>query len=197
MKTFFLIVFFCFVFGLYPRILGKSRFFSDFAMETLFFLVFTQESVKFCTCFSMKTFVFWSSLTNSREQIFCAPLKNCLCPPPHPPVTLLWRRACHTLGPQPLKSSSCRDPTEKYINFLFFWSSPTNLRTKSVLKEDNIGFGAKYLPDWCCIPNASGLGCVSIPSKVLCPPKHTILAPGLLLYCFTCSARTIMWSVTT
>ena len=33
---------------------------------------------------------------------------------------------------------------------------------------------------------------ISFPQKFLCPPKHTILAPGLLLHCFTCSEQTIL-----
>ena len=54
---------------------------------------------------------------------------------------------------------------------LFLWSLPPNLRTKSVLKEDNLGFGAKYSPDGFRIPNASGPGCVNVSRKVFLPLK--------------------------
>ena len=36
-------------------------------------------------------------------------------------------------------------------------------------EDDNIGFGAKYLPDCWGISKASGLSCVSVPPKVFCP----------------------------
>ena len=61
--------------------------------------------------------------------------------------------------------------------FYFFWSSPPNLRAKSIPKEYNIGLGAKYSPDCCSIPNSSGLGCVNVPPKVFAPlpPRNTLL----------------------
>ena len=43
-----------------PEFVSKNRSFADSAVKTFFF-------------------VFWSSLTNSREQSFCAPPKNYLC----------------------------------------------------------------------------------------------------------------------
>ena len=58
----------------------------------------------------------------------------------------------------------------KTFFYFLFWSSPPNLRAKSIPKEDNIGFGAKYSPDCCGIPKASGLGCVSVLQKVFLPP---------------------------
>ena len=67
-----------------------------------------------------------------------------------------------------------------YFNF-FFWSSPPNLRTKFVLKEDNVRFRAKYSSNCCCIPNTSRLGCVSFPQTFLSAPKYTTLTLDLLL----------------
>ena len=83
-------------------------------------------------------------------------------------------------------------------DLFIFLSSPPNLRAKSIPKEYNIEFGAKYSPDCWGILKASGLGCVSIPPKVFLPPppKPTTLATDLLLYCSTCSARTILWYAT-
>ena len=64
--------------------------------------------------------------------------------------------------------------------FLFVWSSPPNLRAKSIPKKDNTGFGAKYSPDRCRIPNSSGLGCVSVPSpKFLCPPPPNTISSSV------------------
>ena len=74
------------------------------------------------------------------------------------------------------RDQAAKDFATKTV-FYFFWSSPPNLRAKSIPKEDNIGFEAKYSPDCCLISNASGFGCASVPQKFLCLPKHTTLAP--------------------
>ena len=52
------------------------------------------------------------------------------------------------------------------------------MRAKSVLKEDSIKFKAKYSPDCCRIPNASGLSCVSVPPKVFVPPETPYSGAG-------------------
>ena len=58
--------------------------------------------------------------------------------------------------------------------FLFFWSSPPNMRANFVQKKNNIGFGAKCSPDRCLIPNSTGRRCVSVSSpKFLCPSPQT------------------------
>ena len=62
--------------------------------------------------------------------------------------------------------------------FYFFWSTPPNLRTKSVLKVDNIGFGANYSPVCCRISNT--YGCVSVrllkrTPKIFRAPRNTLL----------------------
>ena len=70
---------FCLVFT--SEFVGKNRFFLGFVTKT--FLVFTSKSLKFRAYFAMKMFVFWSSMSILRENSFCAPPKNCLCPPSH------------------------------------------------------------------------------------------------------------------
>ena len=47
-----------------PELVNKNRSFADSAVKTFFLFL-------------------WSSLTNSREQSFCAPQKNYLCLPSH------------------------------------------------------------------------------------------------------------------
>ena len=80
--------------------------------------------------------------------------------------------------------------------FFIFWSSPPNLRAKSIPKKDNTGFGAKYLPDRCRIPNSSGFGCVSIPPpKFLCPLPQTHYSgsmPGTILFYSQCTIYTVV-----
>ena len=70
--------------------------------------------------------------------------------------------------------------------FLFFRSSTPNLRAKSIPKKDNTGFGAKYSPDRCRIPNSSGLGCVSVPPPSFCAPlpqtHYSGSVPGTVLF---------------
>ena len=66
------------------------------------------------------------------------------------------------------------------------------MRAKSIPKEHSIGFGAKYLPDCCRIPNSSGLGCVSVPPKVFVPPETLYSGAGpattlLYLQCTNCT----------
>ena len=47
---------------------------------------------------------------------------------------------------------------------------------RSIPKKDNLGFGAKYSPDRCRIPNSSGFGCVNVPRPSFCaPPLNTLL----------------------
>ena len=48
------------------RIREQELFFCRFLMKT-FFLVFTTEFLKICAYFAMKTFVLWSTLSNSKE----------------------------------------------------------------------------------------------------------------------------------
>ena len=67
--------------------------------------------------------------------------------------------------------------------FFFFWSSPPNLRAKSIPKEDNKRFGAKYSPDCRGIPKAHGLGCVNVPPKVFLPPPRNPLRWLQACYC--------------
>ena len=78
--------------------------------------------------------------------------------------------------------------------FYFFWSSPPNLRAKSIPKEDNIVFGAKYSPDCCRIANASGLGCVSVPPKVFVPPETHFSGSGpvIILFYLQCTNYTVV-----
>ena len=116
MKIFFLVVFFL-VF--IPELLGKNRFYCRFRGGAPFFLVFTLKSVEFCACFAMKTFVFWSSSSNSRKQSFWVPPRIVLCPPPPPPPPQLRYFGA---GPVTLSALnhwnnfSCRDPTGKFFN---------------------------------------------------------------------------------
>ena len=78
----------------------------------------------------------------------------------------------------------------------FFWSSPPNLRAKSTPKKDNTGFGAKYSPDRCRIPNLYGLGCVSAPPpKFLCPLPQTRYSgsvPRTALFYSQCTIYTVV-----
>ena len=79
--------------------------------------------------------------------------------------------------------------------FLFFWSSPPNLRAKSMQKKDNIGFGAKYSPDRCRIPNSSGLGCATCPLLSFCAPPQTHYSgsvPGTILFYSQCTINTVV-----
>ena len=41
-----------------------------------------------------------------------------------------------------------------------------------------MGFGAKYSPECCRIPNASGPGCVSVLPKVFVPPETLYSGTG-------------------
>ena len=72
--------------------------------------------------------------------------------------------------------------------FFIFWSSPSNLRAKSVLKQNDMKFGAKYSPDCCRIPNASDPRCVCVPSKVFVPPEthYSGAAPVTILFYLQC-----------
>ena len=78
--------------------------------------------------------------------------------------------------------------------FYFFWFSPPNLRAKSILKEDNIGFRAKSSQDCSRIPNAFGFGCVSVPQKVFVPPPNTLLRrqPVTILFYLQCPNYTVV-----
>ena len=84
--------------------------------------------------------------------------------------------------------------------FSFFWSSPLNLKVKSIQKKDNIGFGAKYSPDRFRIPNSSSLGCVSVPHPSFCatpfpPPPQTHYSgsvPGTILFYSLCAIYTVV-----
>ena len=81
------------------------------------------------------------------------------------------------------------------IFFVFFWSSSPNLRAKSIPKKNNKGFGAKYSPDRCRIPNLSGLGCLSVPPpKFLCPPQtnYSGSVPGTILFYSQCTIYTVV-----
>ena len=51
-----------------PEFMSKNHFFADSAVKNFFLFL-------------------WSSLTNSREQSFCAPQKNYLCLPSHTTLT--------------------------------------------------------------------------------------------------------------
>ena len=55
--------------------------------------------------------------------------------------------------------------------FFLGGSSSSNLKAKFEPKKNNKELGAKYSPDCCRIPNASGLGKVSVRPKVFVPPK--------------------------
>ena len=59
-----------------PEFVGKNRLFADFAVKTF---LFSPLSVKFSTCFAMKTFVFWSSLSTK----FLCPPKLLYAPSSH------------------------------------------------------------------------------------------------------------------
>ena len=78
--------------------------------------------------------------------------------------------------------------------FFLFWFSPSNLRVKSIPKEDNVGFGANYSPECCRIPNASGFGCVSVPLKVFVPPETHYSGAGLvtILFYLQCMNYTVV-----
>ena len=77
--------------------------------------------------------------------------------------------------------------------FFIFLSSLPNLRAKSMPKKDNTGFGAKYSPDRCRIPNSSGLGCVSVPPpKFLCPPPPNTLLRLRARYYSLCTIYTVV-----
>ena len=106
---------------------------------------------------------------------FCSSTTSKLLPKNRSPHTLFSMK-------QQDRSSSLRFCDE---DLFFFWSSPSNLRANSTLKKDNIGFGAKYSPDRCSIPNSSGLGCVSVtPPEFLCPPQthYSGSVPGTVLF---------------
>ena len=79
--------------------------------------------------------------------------------------------------------------------FSFFQSSPPSLRAKSIPKKDNIGFGAKYSPDLCRIPNSSDLGCVSVPPPSFCAPilqaHYSGSVPGTVLFYSQCTIYTV------
>ena len=89
-------------------------------------------------------------------------------------------------------SSSLRFCDEDLYLFIF-WYSPPNLRKKSIPKAENIGFGAKYSPDCCRIPNAFGFGCVSAPQNFCTPETHYSGArPVTILFYLQCTNYTVV-----
>ena len=53
-----------------------------FAMQ-IFFFAFIPEFVDIRVQFAMETFIFWSTLSNSKEKSFCAPPKKLFMPSSH------------------------------------------------------------------------------------------------------------------